>query len=289
MLSVSNLWKAFGGQDLFKGASFRVNPGDRIALIGPNGSGKSTLFDTLVGEESVDKGEIGRPSDLAIGYLRQETDDLRGNSVLEEVISGKPELGDASHRLHELEHKIAEAPEGESARLLNQYGRLRESFEASGGYEIEHEAKKILGGLAFRPQDFSRLTETFSGGWMMRIALAKLLVARPDLLILDEPTNHLDLASVEWLEKFLQGYGGTILFTSHDREFINGFARKIVEVRDHKLFEYTGNFDDFVEQRELAERQREQAAKQQTRKIAASTRFIERFRYKKTKARQVQS
>lgn len=289
MLSASNLWKAFGGQDLFKGANFRVNSGDRVAVIGANGSGKTTLFDILAGEESPDRGEISKLSGLAVGYLRQETDALRGNSVLEEVVSGRPELAGDSHRLHELEHRIAQADEHEHPRLLARYGQLRAKFESLGGYDVEHEAKKILGGLAFRPGDFSRQTESFSGGWMMRIALAKLLVARPDLLLLDEPTNHLDLASVEWLEKFLASYGGTVVFTSHDREFINGFARKIIEVRDHGLFEYSGNFDDFVEQRELAERQKEQALKQQARKIEASTRFIERFRYKKTKARQVQS
>lgn len=289
MITASNLWKAFGAQDLFRGATLRILPGDRIAIVGPNGSGKTTLFEMIVGREHPDQGDIAKPSDLAIGYLRQETDSLRGNSVLEEVISGRPELALDARRMHALEAEMAAAPDEPAPSLLVEYGHLRERFEHRGGYEVEHEAKRILGGLGFRENDFARRTETYSGGWLMRIALAKLLVARPDLLLLDEPTNHLDLASVEWLEKFLASYGGTVVFTSHDREFINGFARKVIEVRDFRLFEFTGNYDDFVEQTELIERQTTQAAKQQARKIQSTTRFIERFRYKKTKARQVQS
>lgn len=286
MISVTNLWKSFGGQDIFRGASMRINPSERVAVVGPNGSGKTTLFEIITGGDGADNGEVVVPRGIAIGYLKQDTDQLRGRTVLEETISGKPALVEMAHRLHALEWELQAKYD---PKLLAEYGDLRHRFEDGGGYEAEYEAKRILTGLGFSESDATRLTETFSGGWMMRIALAKLLLSRPDVLLLDEPTNHLDLASVEWLEKFLASYGGTVLFTSHDREFINGFAHKVVELRDLKLYEYSGDYDDFVAQRELALRQTAHAARQQELKVRASTEFIERFRYKKTKARQVQS
>lgn len=289
MIEVAGLFKAFGGQDLFRDANLRIVSGERVAVVGPNGAGKTTLFRMLAGDQAPDKGEVRRPKDLTIGYLHQDTDPMRGRSVMEEVLDGRPDLVHSSARLRTLEDEMIEATELERSKLISEYGDLQHRFEAGGGYAVEHEAKTILGGLAFGQQDFGRPTESFSGGWLMRIALAKLLLARPGLLLLDEPTNHLDLESVEWLEKFLASYGGTVIFTSHDREFINGFARKVVELRNKKLFEYTGNFDDFVEQRELHEAQLRQAAAQQARQVKSTERFIERFRYKNTKARQVQS
>jgi ATP-binding cassette subfamily F protein 3 len=290
MIAISNLWKAFGHQELFKGADLRVVPGDRLAIVGPNGAGKTTLFEMLAGSMAPDEGEIRLEKGISIGYLRQETDTLRGRSLLEEVVSGAEEAALASVRMRALETEIATTPPGaEHDRLLGEYGHLEARFSHLGGYTLEFEAKRVLAGLAFKQTDFERPTDAFSGGWLMRIALARLLLAVPDLLMLDEPTNHLDLEAVEWLEKFLRHYRGAVLFVSHDREFINEIATKVVEIDRAQLVAYTGNYEAFVRQREAVARQLEAAERTRAKQTAATQEFIDRFRYKATKARQVQS
>ena len=289
MLTITGLRKAFGARDLFEGADLQVGPRERVALIGPNGSGKTTIFDMIAGDQQPDGGQVKTTSDVVIGYLRQETDEMRGKQVMDEVLSAREEITSADHKMRLLEAEISMASEDERPSLLAEYAHLQARFEGGGGYDLERRAQKILAGLGFRESDLKRRTETFSGGWLMRIALAKLLLAEPDLLLLDEPTNHLDLASVQWLEQFLKSYEGSILFTSHDREFINAFAARVVEIRNTQLLSYKGNFDDFVAQREMIEQQTEAAAKNQSKRIAQTQEFIERFRYKATKARQVQS
>ena len=294
MISVSGLWKGFGSRDLFAGADLRVGGRDRIALVGLNGTGKTTLFEMLAGEQQPDRGEISVARDVVIGYLRQETDALRGRPLLDEVLSVGSEVTEAGHRLSILEHEIAALGEGDEAaaereRLVGEYGRLQDRFATLGGYSLEVEAKQILGGLGFSEADLARPTESFSGGWLMRIALAKLLLASPDVLMLDEPTNHLDVESVEWLERFLKTYQGAVLLISHDRDFINGIATKVVEIWDRKLVTYVGDYESFVTQRAVIAEQTAARAKHQARQREATERFIERFRYKNTKARQVQS
>jgi ATP-binding cassette subfamily F protein 3 len=290
LIAVSNLWKAFGQQDLFKGADLRVVPGDRLALVGPNGAGKTTLFEMLAGAITPDQGEIRVGRDVTIGYLRQETDTLRGRSLLEEVVSGATEAAEAGDHLRALETALAAAEPGEAHdRLLAEYGEAEARFSNIGGYTLESEAGRVLGGLGFKPDAFGRPAEAFSGGWLMRIALAKLLLAVPDLLMLDEPTNHLDLEAVEWLERFLRLYRGAVLFVSHDREFINAVATKVVEIDAARLVVYTGNYESFVVQRAAMAWQAEAATKHRARQAAATQEFIDRFRYKATKARQVQS
>ncbi len=290
ILTVSGLNKSFGARDLFDGADMQIRARDRVALVGPNGSGKTTLVEMLIGLQQPDGGEVSVASDVVLGYLPQETDDLRGRSLLDEVLSVGAQVTDAGHRMKVLEHEMADAPPGpERDRLVREYGAMQDRFATLGGYSIEAEAKKILGGLAFSEADLDRPTETFSGGWMMRIALAKLLLSKPDLLMLDEPTNHLDVESVEWLERFLVAYEGAILLISHDRDFMNAIATKVVEIDRGKLISYTGDYESFVRQREEVLRQREAAAKHQARERAATEVFINRFRYKASKARQVQS
>ena len=289
MLSISGLRKAFGARDIFDGADLQVFARDRVAIVGPNGSGKTTLLDMIVGDQTSDGGDIRLFKDAVVGYLRQETDALRGRSVIEEVVTagGVSELG---HRLQMLQTEMAAMPGGpERDALMAEYGRIQERFEAGGGYSVESEAKRILGGLGFSTEDMDRRTEDFSGGWLMRIALAKLLLANPDLLMLDEPTNHLDLESVVWLERFLRSYEGAVILISHDRDLINALATKVVELRDRKLFAYTGDFESFVAQRDLEIAQAEAAARNQARKIAQTQLFIDRFRYKNTLATRVQS
>ena len=290
MLTVSGLHKAFGARDLFVDAGLQVYARDRVALVGPNGSGKTTLLDMISGTQQPDGGEIRLVKDAVVGYLRQETDPLRGRTLLEEMVSSGSAAAQLGHRLAVLEAEMAElGPGSERDRTVEEYGRLQHRYASLGGYSLEHEAKRILSGLGFAEEDFGRMTETFSGGWLMRVALAKLLLANPDLLLLDEPTNHLDLESVVWLERFLGSYEGAVLLISHDRELINRFATKVTELRDCRLYSYTGNYERFIAQRELEIEQLEATARNQARKIAQTQQFINRFRYKSSLASRVQS
>lgn len=290
MLTISDLDKAFGARDIFVGAQLQVYARDRVAIVGPNGSGKTTLLDMIVGDQAQDAGEIRLMKDAVVGYLRQETDALRGKPLLEEVVSTGSVAAQVGHRLAVLEAEMGELDPGpERDRIVEEYGRLQHRYSSLGGYSLEYEAKRILGGLGFSTEDFARATDTFSGGWLMRIALAKLLLANPDLLMMDEPTNHLDLESVVWLERFLRTYEGAVILISHDRDLINAFSTKVVELRDKKLFSYTGNYESFTAQRELEIEQLEAVARNQARKVAATELFINRFRYKASLASRVQS
>ncbi|MFN2388200.1 MAG: ABC-F family ATP-binding cassette domain-containing protein [Actinomycetota bacterium] len=290
MITITGLRRSFGARDLFAGADLRVSARDRIAIVGPNGSGKTTLLEMIAGEQSPDSGTIQIAADVVVGYLRQETEALRGRTLIDEVMTVGSEVTDAGHRLGILETEMAETPPGPQLdRLIREYGRLQDRFATLGGYSLEAEATRILAGLAFRQSDLVRRTEELSGGWLMRLALAKLLLAAPDLLMLDEPTNHLDVESVEWLERFLADYDGAILLISHDRDFINAIATRVVEIDRARLVSYTGDFESFVRQREAAVAQAEAAARNHARKVATTQAFIDRFRYKATKAKQVQS
>jgi ATP-binding cassette subfamily F protein 3 len=290
MITVSRLFKSFGPRDLFRGVDLQIGARDRIALVGPNGAGKTTLVEMIAGEQEPDSGDVRIAGDVVIGYLRQETDALRGRTLLEEVLSAGEETNHVAHRMSILEHEMGDVPPGEERdALLAEYGRLQDRFSHLGGYTLEAEAKTILAGLGFKEDDFERATDALSGGWLMRVALAKLLLSAPDLLILDEPTNHLDVESVDWLERFLATYDGAVLLISHDRDFINGVVLKVVEIDAAKLVSYTGDYESFVRQREAAALQAAAAAKNQARQRAATEEFIERFRYKATKAKQVQS
>ncbi len=290
MITVDDVTRSFGARTLLRDVSLRVGARDRVALVGPNGSGKSTLLEMIVGLQAPDDGRIDRPSDVVMGYLAQETDALRGRDILTEVVSAAPAMSQAGHRLELLERDIASCEEPEEKdQLLAEFVRLQGHFEDLGGYTVESEARRILSGLGFRDDDLGRRTETLSGGWLMRVALAKLLLSGPDALLLDEPTNHLDLESIKWLERFLRSYEGAILLVSHDRDFMNALATKVTEIREAKLVTYTGNYESFVRQRELEAEQLAAAAKNQAKKIAHTEAWINRFRYKSSKARAVQS
>jgi ATP-binding cassette subfamily F protein 3 len=289
MLSLNAVGRSHGARTLFSGVSLRVVPGDRIALVGPNGAGKTTLLDIIVGDQTPDEGEVSIAKDARIGFLRQEVAETRGRSVLEEVLSDSGGAKVLEERLRHLEGEMAEASEADQEALLATYADVHERFEHLGGYGVESEARRVLGGLGFDEERIDGDVGQLSGGWMMRVALARLLLSRPDILLLDEPTNHLDLASVEWLETFLTEYGGAIVLVSHDRDFINAIANKVVELAFGRLTEYVGDYEAFVEQRALRLEQQQAAARNQQRKIADTEQFIERFRYKASKAKQVQS
>lgn len=290
MLTISHLHKAFGERVLFNEASLTVNHKERLTLVGPNGAGKTTLFEIIAGKIALDKGEIHLNKKAVIGYLPQEILELRRKTILEETLSAASNVNRLEHRLKTLEEEIAETGDPKDAdRLLAEYGRLQVQYEDLGGYSIEAEAKKILLGLGFKPSDFERPTKALSGGWLMRVALGRLLLAGPDLLLLDEPTNHLDLESLLWLEEFLHAYEGAILLISHDRSFMNRLVNRVVEIDQGRLISYTGNYDDYVTAKARALEVLEASAANQQKKIEATQAFIDRFRYKATKARQVQS
>ncbi|HUH17004.1 MAG TPA: ABC-F family ATP-binding cassette domain-containing protein [Methylomirabilota bacterium] len=282
--------KSHAAQHLFSDVGLMISAGRRIAIVGPNGAGKTTLLEIITGDQAADSGTVVRAREVVIGYLRQEVAESKGRSVLAEVLAGAGEMSGIGRRMRHIELELADATDDEELNeLMEEYGRLQHRFEAMGGYGLESEARRILAGLGFADADVERDIGEFSGGWMMRVALARLLLQNPDVLLLDEPTNHLDLASVEWLQTFLAEYAGAIILVSHDRDFINEVANRVLELHDGSATEYVGDYADFVEQRTERMAQLEAAAKNQQRKVAHTQAFIDRFRYKASKARQVQS
>jgi len=266
-----------------------LGAGRRVALIGGNGTGKTTLLEILVGLHEADIGEVHRPRDLRIGYLPQELPTETGRSVFEQVMLGAEQVTLLAHRIHDLGQQLGTAVGPEQERVLAEFGEAQSRFEQIGGYAVEAEAHRILAGLGFDPEAHDRPMDEMSGGWRMRVALARLLLSAPDLLVMDEPTNHLDVDSVAWLEQQLAGWSGGLLFVSHDRDFIDAVANRILELSGTRVTEYIGGFADFVVAREERLEAQRAAAAQQSRQVAHVEQFIERFRYKATKARQVQS
>jgi ATP-binding cassette subfamily F protein 3 len=285
IISLDRVTKTVGDRVLFEDVGFSVNAGQRWALVGPNGTGKTTLLEIMAGVQGPDSGSVKTGKGASIGYLVQEAIDLEGVTALDVVKEARPDLADLERQIADAEEDLAEADEDTLAR----YGALQERFEFLGGYERETQARTVLSGLGFSGVDMSRPAEEFSGGWLMRIALARLLMIDPDVLLLDEPTNHLDLASVEWLETYLAQYRGALVVVSHDRVFLEGLVDHVADFQLAGVRTYTGGYSSFLEQRELEREQRIAARKNQDRKVAQEERFIERFRYKDSKARQVQS
>ena len=289
MLTASGLSKEFGGRELFRNVTFELRPGRRIALVGGNGAGKTTLIEILVGMQEPDNGQVHMPKTERIGYLPQDLADSPSGTVIEEAMAGQEHVQELASRITELEHLIATAKGAEHERALNDYGEVQSRFEQMGGYAAEAEAYRVLAGLGFTATAAKQPLSELSGGWRMRAALARLLVAAPDVLILDEPTNHLDVDSVAWLEQHLANWPGALLFVSHDRDFIDAVAERVMELANGTASEYIGGFAEFVVQREERLAAVVAAASNQAKKVADVEKFIDRFRYKATKARQVQS
>lgn len=287
MIRLIQIDKQFVTKKLFEAADLHIKPGERVGIVGPNGSGKTTLLKIIRGVEPVDNGEVVIAKNKTIGYLEQDITETPAETVLEEVMRGFPEIAHAEHKLIELEKQLEVYPDDEPT--LKKYGRLREDFERLDGYRFESNARAILTGVGFAPEQHKLPVRTFSGGWMMRIALARLLMQKPDILLMDEPTNHLDLNSMIWLEGFLQKYEGTVLLISHDQYFLNRVINRVVEISRQNLVSYAGNYDAYQQEKAARLELTESAYKNQQRKLAQTERFIERFRYKATKARQVQS
>ena len=288
ILNVINITKSFGIRTLFADVSFRVNERDRIALVGPNGAGKTTMMNILAGHESPDSGQIIYSKGTTLGFLEQESIEMEGRSVIDEVMTSVADIAAMGDKLAELELALEDATPEDHDALLEEYGRLRTRYEARDGYNIESLARRVLFGLGFHEEDMDRSTDEFSGGWQMRIALSKLLLSKPDILLLDEPTNHLDLESVRWLENFLRSYDGAVLVVSHDRAFMDGMVNNVMEIANGKLEMYTGNYSDYQRQRVERREQLIAMKEAQDKEIAHLEAFIEKFRYKATKAKQAQ-
>lgn len=281
--------KSFGGRVLYSNATLQLNAGERWALVGPNGAGKTTLLKIIMGLESADEGTVTFAKDATLGYLEQETELMGDRTALNEVIESAHEIKQWERKVNDLSLKIAETPEGTTLnKYLEDYAHAMERFERLGGYELESRARQILAGLGFPVEDFDKPAKEFSGGWQMRISLSKLLLRRPDVLLLDEPTNHLDLESVQWLERFLSSYDGTVLLVSHDRSFMDACVTHVAALENRMLVTYTGNYSGYLHQREENLEQLRAKRAAQERDIAHMETFIERFRYKPTKAKQVQ-
>jgi ATP-binding cassette subfamily F protein 3 len=290
MITLSHFHKQFGNKAIFKDCSFQIGARDRIGLIGPNGSGKTTLFRMILGEESIDGEEIRIAKGVKIGYLPQEVISLKGDSVLEEVLKGAAGITSLQDKMKILEEELSSMKDPkEQERLAKEYGKLQERYTVLGGYGLEADAKQILQGLGFKERNFTRATDELSGGWLMRIALAKILLQSPDLLLLDEPTNYLDLESLIWLENFLINYPGAMVIVSHDRVFLNHLIERIAEIEAQKIDLYHGDYDHYLEEKAARKQILEATYRTQQRKIEQTERFIERFRAKNTKSSQVQS
>lgn len=290
MINIANVSKHYGNKVLYKNASFQLNPGEKVGLVGPNGAGKTTIFRIITGEEGVDGGQVAKPERTVVGYFSQNIEDMRGRTVLDEVKSAAGRLPVLQKQMLEYEQKLAEPmDDDEMTRVLEQYGEVQAEFERLGGYDLDARAAEIVTGLGIGPDDHHRDTGTFSGGWKMRIALAKILILNPDVLLMDEPTNHLDLESIVWLEGWLRSFKGALLMTSHDRDFMNRLVTKIVEVANQTITTFGGNYDFYEKDKEIRREQLIAAAKRQDEMLAKEEEFIARFAARASHAAQVQS
>jgi ATPase subunit of ABC transporter with duplicated ATPase domains len=290
LISLSRVSKQYGKQLLFVEASFQLNPGEKVGLVGPNGAGKTTLFRLITGEEGVDEGEVSVPKKLTIGYFKQDVEEMKGRSVLDEAIAGSGRVGDLHHELEELQAAMSDPDRAdEMDQVLERFGHVQEEYDHLGGYALEARAREILHGLGFDDARIDGDVGALSGGWKMRVAMARVLLGKPDVLLMDEPTNHLDLESILWLESFLKQHPGALLMTSHDRDFMNRIVSKIAEIDGGEITVYSGDYEFYVRERQIREANQEAAFARQQAMFAKEQRFIERFAAHAAKAAQVQS
>jgi len=294
MIHLTNLTKRQGQRVLYENASFLVRPGDRIGLVGPNGAGKTTIFRLIVGEDQADGGSVVIQPNTVIGYFAQDVGEMRGRSALAEVVAGAGRVADLGILIQEAEDQLAS---GEAEKLapaafdafMERYGDAQMEYQQRGGYDLESRAKSVLTGLGIGPADYDRPVEQFSGGWKMRIALARILTLQPDVLLMDEPTNHLDIESIIWLEEWLQAYKGAIVMTSHDREFMNRLVGRIIEIANKQVTVYSGNYEFYLRERVQRRDQVIAAHKRQQDMLAKEEDFIAKFAARASHAAQVQS
>ena len=290
MLSVSNISKSYGEHTLFRDVTLNISNGQRVALIGTNGSGKSTLLDILAEDAPPDSGIVTRSRHLVIGYLKQDLVRDSGKTPLEELLEESSEIKDLQNKISRIYESLSDKPDKKKQnKLLRHLSELEKTLEAADGHSKEHESKAILSGLGFNQREFSRPLNEFSGGWLMRVALGKLLFRNPDILLLDEPTNHLDLEANLWFERFLQSFKGAVVFTSHDRAFLNQVATMVLAIEPEEVVRFNGNYDEYILARKHSLKIKQSAATRQQREVRRQMHFVERFRSKARKASQVQS
>ncbi|MBN2790374.1 MAG: ABC-F family ATP-binding cassette domain-containing protein [Candidatus Delongbacteria bacterium] len=291
MISLSNITKNMSGVPLYTGASFQINQGEKIGLVGPNGTGKTTFFRLIVGELKPDEGTISIQNNTRIAYFSQNVEEMSGRSALDEVISGNERISILSERLHEYHTRLSdlELDQSEMDTILEKMGDDQVEYEAIGGYEIESNAQEILTGLGIFPEDHSKPVEDFSSGWKMRIALAKVLIMNPDLILMDEPTNYLDMETIIWLEEWLVKFKGAFLLTTHDREFMNRVVKKIIEVSNGKVTTFSGDYNFYEREKEILIRNNAAKFSRQQSMLKKEEEFIARFKARASHAAQVQS
>ncbi|MEO3998472.1 ABC-F family ATP-binding cassette domain-containing protein [Mesorhizobium sp. CAU 1732] len=290
MIRLENISKQNGQQIVFIEASAALQKGEKIGLVGPNGAGKTTLFRMITGQEQPDEGQISADRGVTIGYFSQDVGDMAGRSAVSEVMDGAGPITELMAEMAELEAAMGDPDRAdEMDEIITRYGEVQGRFDELDGYALDGRAREVLDGLGFSQEMMDGDVGKLSGGWKMRVALAKILLMRPDAMLLDEPSNHLDLESLIWLESFLQGYDGTILMTSHDREFMNRIVSKIIEIDGGSLTSYSGNYGFYQEQRALAEVQQQAQFERQQAMLAKEIAFIERFKARASHAAQVQS
>ena len=290
MIRLDNVSKQAGHQILFIEASAALNKGEKIGLVGPNGAGKTTLFRMIAGEELPDEGQVSTDRGITIGYFNQDVGEMSGRSAVAEVMDGAGPVSEVASELRELEAAMADPDKADQMdEIIARYGEVQARFEELDGYALDGRAREALSGLGFSQEMMDGDVGKLSGGWKMRVALARILLMRPDVMLLDEPSNHLDLESLIWLEKFLRDYEGTLLMTSHDREFINRVISKVVEIDSGSLTTYTGNYEFYEQQRALNEKQQQAQFERQQAMLAKEIKFIERFKARASHAAQVQS
>jgi ATPase subunit of ABC transporter with duplicated ATPase domains len=290
MIALSNICKQYGRRLLLVDASFQLNPGEKVGLVGPNGSGKTTIFRMIAGEESPDAGELSIPKRTTVGYFRQDVEAMTGRPVLDEAIAGSGRLGDLHHELHDLTRALSDPSRAdEMEAILARFGEVQHEYQERGGYELEARAREVLHGLGLADEQIDGDVGELSGGWKMRVAMAKVLLGKPDVLLMDEPTNHLDIESILWLEHFIKDTRSAVLLTCHDKDFMNRVVDRVVEIDGGELISYSGDYDFYTRERALRETQREAAYSRQQAMLQKEQRFIERFASHAAKASQVQS
>ncbi|CDX27684.1 putative ABC transporter, ATP-binding protein with duplicated ATPase domains [Mesorhizobium sp. ORS 3359] len=290
MIRLENIGKQNGRQIVFIEASAALQKGEKVGLVGPNGAGKTTLFRMIIGEEQPDEGQVSVDRGVTIGYFSQDVGDMEGMSAVAEVMEGAGPVSAVAAEMRELEHAMGDPERAEEMdAIIERYGELQHRFEELDGYALDGRAREVLDGLGFSQEMMDGDVSKLSGGWKMRVALARILLMRPDVMLLDEPSNHLDLESLIWLEKFLKDYDGALLMTSHDREFMNRIVNKIIEIDAGALTSYSGNYEFYQEQRALADKQLQAQFERQQAMLAKEIAFIERFKARASHAAQVQS
>jgi ATPase subunit of ABC transporter with duplicated ATPase domains len=290
MIRLDTISKQNGHQLLFIEASAALQKGEKIGLVGPNGAGKTTLFRMITGEEPPDQGQVSVDRGVTIGYFSQDVGEMAGRSAVDEVMDGAGPISTVAAELHALEHAMADPERADDMdEIVARYGEVQHHFEELDGYALEARAREVLDGLGFSPEVMDGDVGKLSGGWKMRVALARILLMRPDAMLLDEPSNHLDLESLIWLEQFLKGYEGALMMTSHDREFMNRIVDKVVEIDGGTLTTYSGNYEFYEAQRAMAEKQQQAQFERQQAMLAKEIKFIETFKARASHAAQVQS